>query len=131
MLRNLAIFICCLVMAFFAGKHQAQQEIQATVNRVELQMKQMVDTANEKLKEEKKNAQVKIDALKSAVADGSVRMYVRSSCSSSSTDGATENGAELDKQTAQDLIGITSDGDKAIIQLNACIDLYNDLRNIK
>lgn len=131
MLRNLSIFILCLGMAFFAGKHQERMEIQEQVVRIETQMQNVATEADEKLKQEKKNAQAKIDALKSSVADGSVRMYVRASCNSSTPNGDTENGAELDRQTAQDLIGITADGDKAILQLNACIDLYNDLRNIK
>lgn len=131
MLRNLSIFILYLGMAFFAGKHQERMEIQEQVVRIETQMQNIATEADEKLKQEKKNAQVKIDALKSSVADGSVRMYVRASCNPSSPSGDTENGAELDRQTAQDLIGITADGDKAILQLNACIDLYNDLRNIK
>lgn len=131
MLRNLSIFILCLGMAFFAGKHQERMAIQEQVVRIETQMQQVATDANAKLKEEKKNAQVKIDALKQSVADGSVRMYVRSSCNSSAPNGDSENGAELDRQTSQDLIGITADGDKAILQLNACIDLYNNLRNIK
>jgi hypothetical protein len=33
--------------------------------------------------------------------------------------------AELDRETAKNLIAITDDGDKAIRQLNACIDAYN------
>ena len=33
--------------------------------------------------------------------------------------------AEFDRQTAQSLVAITDDGDKAIRQLNACIDAYN------
>ena len=34
----------------------------------------------------------------------------------------------LDEQTSRALISIASDGDKAIIQLNAVIDLYNDVK---
>ena len=33
--------------------------------------------------------------------------------------------AEFDRETAQSLVAITDDGDKAIRQLNACIDAYN------
>jgi hypothetical protein len=35
--------------------------------------------------------------------------------------------AELDRETAKSLIAITDDGDKAIRQLNACIDAYNSV----
>lgn len=35
--------------------------------------------------------------------------------------------AELDRETAKNLVAITDDGDKAIRQLNACIDAYNQV----
>ena len=38
---------------------------------------------------------------------------------------SVQAGAELDAKTAQSLVAITDDGDKAIRQLNACIDAYN------
>ena len=131
MLRNLATFLVCLLLAFFAGKYQARQEIQAEVTRIETKMQEASVEADEKLKQEKKNAQAKIDALKSDVADGTLRLYVRTSGSATATNGASENGTELDRQIAQDLISITADGDKAVIQLNSCIDFYNNLRTIK
>jgi Tfp pilus assembly protein PilX len=131
MLRNLFTFVLCLCLSFFAGRYQAKKEIQEKVTRIETKMQETVDQTNEQLKKEKKDAETKINSLKSAVADGELRLYVRTSNNSSSTCGNTENGAELDRQVAQDLIGITADGDKAIIQLNSCIDLYNKLRNIK
>lgn len=131
MLRNLLALVVCLALAFFAGKYKARQEIQEDVTRIETKMQETVATANEQLKKEKKDAEIKINSLKSAVADGSLRLYVRTSEPTASASGATENGAELDKQVAQDLISITADGDKAIIQLNSCIDFYNNLRTIK
>lgn len=36
--------------------------------------------------------------------------------------------AELDPEAARRLIAITDDGDKAIRQLNACVDAYNEIR---
>lgn len=131
MLRNLLALVVCLALAFFAGKYKARQEIQEDVTRIETKMQETVATANEQLKKEKKDAAIKINSLKSAVADGSLRLYVRTSEPTAAASGATENGAELDKQVAQDLISITADGDKAIIQLNSCIDFYNNLRTIK
>jgi hypothetical protein len=35
--------------------------------------------------------------------------------------------AEFDRETAKSLVAITDDGDKAIRQLNACIDAYNNI----
>jgi len=131
MLRNIATFIICLSLAFFAGKYKARQEIQEEVTRIETKMQEASELANEQLKKEKQDAQNKINSLKSAVADGTLRLHVRTSGNTCSTNGDSEDGAELDRQTAQDLISITADGDKAIIQLNSCIDFYNNLRTIK
>lgn len=131
MLRNLIALLICLTLTFFAGKYKARQEIQEDVVRIETQMQTQVDKANEQLKKEKLDAQNKINTLKSAVADGSLRLHVRTSGNTCATNGDSEDGAELDRETAQDLISITADGDKAIMQLNACIDLYNNLRTIK
>jgi hypothetical protein len=38
---------------------------------------------------------------------------------------SVQTSAELDGETAKSLVAITDDGDKAIRQLNACIDAYN------
>ena len=43
------------------------------------------------------------------------------------TGNSVQAGAELDAKTAQSLVAITDDGDKAIRQLNACIDAYNNI----
>lgn len=131
MLRNILTLVVCFCLAFFAGKYKARQEIQAEVTRIETKMEESSVKANEQLQKEKQDAEIKINSLKSAVADGALRLYVRTSESSSSATGASENGAELDRQVAQDLISITADGDKAVIQLNSCIDFYNNLRTIK
>ena len=40
---------------------------------------------------------------------------------------SVQTGAELDAKTAQSLVAITDDGDKAIRQLYACIDAYNNI----
>jgi hypothetical protein len=131
MLRNLLALAVCLCLAFFAGKYKARQEIQEDVARIETKMQEATVKADERLKKEKQDAELKINSLKSAVADGALRLYVRTSETAASASGASENGAELDRQVAQDLIGITADGDKAVIQLNSCIDFYNNLRTIK
>jgi chromosome segregation ATPase len=131
MLRNITTLVICLCLSFFAGKYKARQEIQEEVSRIETKMEEVTAQANEQLRKEKLDAQNKINSLKSAVADGSLRLHVRTSGNTCSSDGDSEDGAELDRQTAQNLISITADGDKAIIQLNSCIDLYNNLRTIK
>jgi len=131
MLRNLGIFIACLLMAFFAGKYQERQEIKAEVTRIESAMRDEAAATTAKLEKEKRDAEIKVNQLRADVAAGTVRLSVRASCSASTAAGDSEARAELDSKTADDLIAITADGDQAIIELNSCIDFYNNLRNVK
>ena len=131
MLRNLGIFIGCLLIAFFAGRYEERQAIKAEVERIESSMRDEAAATTAKLEKEKRDAQIKVDQLRADVAAGSVRLSVRASCSASTAAGDSEARAELDPKVADDLIAITADGDQAIIELNTCIDFYNKLREIK
>lgn len=131
MLRNLATFIGCLAIAFFAGKHHERQAIKAEVERIESSMRDEAAATTAKLEKEKRDAQIKVDQLRADVAAGTVRLSVRASCPAGDASGDQQARAELDPKTADDLIAITADGDKAIIELNSCIDFYNNLRAIK
>ena len=131
MLRNLATFIGCLLIAFFAGKYQERQEIKAEVERIESSMRDEAAATTQKLEKEKRDAEIKVNQLRADVASGALRLSVRASCSAGAASGDSEARAELDAKTADDLIAIAADGDKAIIELNSCIDFYNNLRAIK
>lgn len=131
MLRNIGIFVVCLLMAFFAGKYDERQAIKAEVERIESSMRDEAAATTAKLEKEKRDAQTKVDQLRADVAAGAVRLSVRASCSASTAAGDSEARAELDPKVADDLIAITADGDQAIIELNTCIDFYNKLREIK
>lgn len=131
MLRNLAMFIGCLLIAFFAGKYQERQEIKAEVERIESSMRDEAAATTQKLEKEKRDAEIKVNQLRADVASGALRLSVRASCSSGASTGDSEARAELDAKTADDLIAIAADGDKAIIELNSCIDFYNNLGAIK
>lgn len=131
MLRNLGIFIACLAMAFFAGKYDERQAIKAEVERIESSMRDEAAATTAKLEREKRDAEIKVNQLRADVASGALRLSVRASCSTGATSGDQQARAELDPKTADDLIAITADGDKAIIELNSCIDFYNNLRAIK
>lgn len=131
MLRNLGVFIGCLLIAFFAGKHVERQAIQAEVERIESKMQDEAAATTAKLEKEKRDAEIKVNQLRADVAAGAVRLSVRASCSASTAAGDTEARAELDPKAADDLITIAADGDQAIRELNACIDFYNNLRTIK
>lgn len=88
---------------------------------------------------ELQKAQNETQSLKHAVATGALRLSVptqQARCPSQPASAGTapaagdrnQARAELDQQTAGNLVAITNDGDAAIRQLNACIDAYNAIR---
>ena len=124
-MRNIAAAVLVLVGVFYAGHHQAYLEQQEEINRIAAERAIEAAKAAEQLHKDKEDAQQKINQLRADVASGAQRLSIRASCSASVAGGDSEAQAELDPKTADDLISITADGDQAIIELNACIDLYN------
>lgn len=97
-----------------------EQEWQSTHNKLQA-----------KYEKEKKNAESKIADLRRRVQSGTVRMSIlATACAVSQNPGTgiAETRAELDGQTADDLIAIAADGDAAIRDLNLCIDKYNSIK---
>lgn len=120
-----------LISSFYAGHHVAYVEQQEEIARISAKMDTVAVEAAGKLNQEKQDAQTKINQLRADVTAGAVRLSVRASCSASAAAGDSEARAELDPKVADDLIAITADGDQAIIELNSCIDFYNNLKAIK
>ena len=94
----------------------------------------LADNATQ-LRKAQKNADKKIEKLKSNLGDGSVRLSiptqgcVQAAAGAASASGDSGEGrAELDRQTAQNLVTITADGDAAIRKHAACVDAYNQVR---
>ena len=127
------------ISSYFYGHHQAYVEQEAEVARLnalernkEQQMKQMADNHANELRKATQNAKSEVTKLQSDIATGQLRFTARtvSACqNTTSADGNTESRAELDPEVSQTLIAITADGDNAIRQLNACIDIYNEVRS--
>ena len=106
---------------------EARQKEQALVTAVQTQATQLVKAEqNAKVLSQKRNADIDSGALK-------LRIPVKASCPTIQTTAdapiatrdSVQANAELDRETAKTLIAITDDGDKAIRQLNSCIDAYN------
>jgi ATPase subunit of ABC transporter with duplicated ATPase domains len=106
---------------------EARQKEQALVTAVQTQATQLVKAEqNAKVLSQKRNTDIDSGALK-------LRIPVKTPiCPIQTTDHApiaprdsVQANAELDRETAKTLIAITDDGDKAIRQLNSCIDAYN------
>ena len=106
---------------------EARQKEQALVTAVQTQATQLVKAEqNAKVLSQKRNTDIDSGALK-------LRIPIKAPiCPIQTADHApiaprdsVQANAELDRETAKTLIAITDDGDKAIRQLNSCIDAYN------
>ena len=116
-----------VISSYFYGHHQAYIEQEA-------EMVKIADNHATELRKANENAKAKITKLQSDVASGALRLSiatrsVQTSENATSTTGGAETRAELDPEVANALITIASDGDKAIRSLNACIDIYNEVRS--
>jgi hypothetical protein len=113
--------------------------------QTEQKLTEQINTTATKLQETTNVVNQKQSALDRAIRDGRVRLPA-SSCvqAPASTTAATTNipetGSKPDRQvdqasdaeraTLQAIAEIVAQGDKNTAQLNACIDAYNDVRNL-
>jgi len=128
-----------VLSSYFYGHHQAYVEQEAEVARLnalerdkEKQMQDLVASHATELRKANQNAKAEVVKLQSDLSTGQLRFTARtlSTCqNTSTTSGDTESRAELDPEVSQALVAITADGDNAIRQLNACIDIYEQMRS--
>ena len=130
-----------MVSSYFYGHHQAYVEQEAEVARLNLierdkeqQMQQLVNTHARELERANRDAKDKVTKLQSDIASGELRLSIATrpvqACSNStSASGDSTSRAELDPEASKSLIAITADGDSAIRSLNACIQIYNEVRS--
>ena len=130
-----------VISSYFYGHHESYVEQEAEVARLNLierdkeqQMQQLANTHARELERANNDAKAKVTKLQSDIASGQLRLSIAtrsiSTCKDATTTaGNTESRAELDPEASKSLVAITADGDKAIRSLNACIDLYNEVRN--
>ena len=153
MKQKLIIGIACLLVGLIAGviagwlangwrlnekieataaEHaQALQRAEQEARAKEQEWQSAHNELQAKYEEEKKDAESKIADLRRRVHSGAVRMSVNATACTVSKNpgtGTVETRAELDRQIADELVGIAADGDAAIRELNRCIDQYNAIR---
>ena len=149
MMRELAL-VWTLIFAAFGGGYWYGQWTESNHQLDEIQLLNeqarvkeqalttAVNTTANALRTSNEKAKIDIQKLHSALDSGALRLRlpVKTTCTlPASTDPApaprdsVQADAELDTETAKRLIAITEDGDKAIRQLNACIDAYSAVYN--
>ena len=124
--------ISVAVAAYFYGHHVGyvlkdteDQLVIAQKNSEMVKQKDEQDAKDQSTKQE-------FEAKLSGIIASRPRLYVpvtsKSGCSTSTSNNGQER-AELDGQTVEDLIRLVAEGDRAIIELNSCIDRYEAIRN--
>ena len=130
-----------VISSYFYGHHAAYNEQAVEIARLnaierdkEAEMVKIADVHATELRKANDEAKIKITQLQSDVASGAIRLSIATRSVQTSSDttppsGNTEARSELDPEAANALITIASDGDKAIRSLNACVDIYNEVRS--
>lgn len=118
--------------AYFYGHHagyaQKEAEDSALIAQKNDEMRKAKDEQDAKDNEVKQEFETKL----SGILSSRPRLYVPVTSKGGCAPTATNDGqarAELDGQTAEDLIRLVAEGDRAIIDLNSCIDRYEAIRN--
>lgn len=98
----------------------------------EQKLSEQLNNTSTQLKEANDEITQKQSALDRAINSGRVRLRaascVQASPSAAAPSGDQQAGADADAETLRLIAQIAADGDRAIVQLNACIDAYNQVR---
>jgi len=108
---------------------EAREKEKALIAAVQTQSTKL-QKANQdaKLAQQKRNLDIDSGALKLRIPIQAPVCPVHTATDTPVASGdSVQATAEFDRETAKSLIAITDDGDKAIRQLNACIDAYNNV----
>ena len=141
-----ALVACLLLLVgtYFYGHHKGwyerDAEMQAVIaqkneesRKAEQRMAEQLNRNATQLQEANNAVNEKQSALDRAIRAGRVRLPA-ASCIQAAPNAAAPTGdrneevSESDRETLRLIAQIAADGDRAINQLNACIDAYNEVR---
>ena len=108
---------------------EARVKEQALISAIQTQSTKL-QKANQdaKLAQQKRNSDIDSGALRLRLPVQTPVCPVHTATDTPSAPrDSVQTNAELDREVAKSLVAITDDGDKAIRQLNACIDAYNSV----
>jgi len=95
----------------------------------EAELGQKLARATGQLKKAKDDIKTKQASIDARIDAGELRLP--STCgvqaSADASNGNQTDGTQSDRQAIKDIVAIASDGDKAIVKLNACISQYNEV----
>lgn len=143
----LALIASVMSGAYYRGAADKEAELQAQFQ--EARLKQLEESQDKQARLEKDKAELDkyyterlldaeevIDDVLSGIESGERRLYVntpKTTCrvpkdASIASVDRSESRAELDKNSAREILRLTERGDRYAIQLNACVDAYNRVK---
>ena len=123
--------ITVALAAYFYGHHAGYVE-KETEDLMEI-ARLNTEMNKQKNEQDAKDAEVKqeFETKLSGIIASRPRLFVNTTSKGGCATAAGNNGqerAELDGQTVEELIRLVAEGDRAIIELNSCIDRYNQVK---
>jgi prophage endopeptidase len=119
------------ISAYFYGHHEGYAQKETEDALLIAQKNREMQTQKDEQDAKDANTKQEFETKLSGIIASRPRLYVpvtKSGCAPSATNDGQAR-AELDGQTAEDLIRLVAEGDRAIIDLNSCIDRYEAIRN--
>jgi len=135
--------ICAVLGVYFYGHHAGYQERvaedQAEIIRLndearakEAELNKKLSGVTSALVKARNDVKDKQSSINARIDSGELRLPsscpIQTSADAGATSGNTTNDSQSERQAIKDIAAIAADGDIAIIQLNACIDTYNKVR---
>jgi hypothetical protein len=123
--------ISVAVTAYFYG-HHVGYALKETEDALVIAQKNS-EMVKQKDEQDAKDATTKqeFETKLSGIIASRPRLFVNTTTKGGCSTTASNNGqerAELDGQTVEDLIRLVAEGDRAIIELNSCIDRYTQVK---
>lgn len=129
---------------YFYGKYVEREAQKVEVDRLntearakEQALASAVTATADALRKTNEKAKLATQQRDAAIDSGALKLRLKTTCpiptspdtAVTTGSGGGETSAELDRETAKNLIAIAEEGDRAIQKLNACITLYNNARS--
>lgn len=110
---------------------EARQKEEALVNAVHTQAEQLVKANNDaKNQISKRNADITAGNLKLRIPIKTTMCAIQPTRDTAPASGADTATAELQPETAKDILAIGDDADETARKLNTCIQAYNQVREM-
>ena len=126
-LGAIAVAFSVYLYGHHAGYAKKEAEDNLLIASKNSEMNKLKDEQDAKDQSTKQEFEDKLSGLIASRPRLYVPITTKGGCSTSTSNDGKER-AELDGQTVEDLIRLVAEGDKAIIELNSCIDRYEAIR---